>query len=57
MIPNDPIILLSFLNTKLRDKYKDIDEMCDDMELDREQIEKKLLSVGYKYSEVRNQFV
>ncbi len=57
MIPNDPIILLSFLNTKLRDKYKDIDEMCDDMELDREQIEKKLLSVGYKYSDARNQFV
>lgn len=57
MIPNDPIILLSFLNTKLRDKYKDIDEMCDDMELDREQIEKKLLSVGYKYSDTRNQFV
>lgn len=57
MIPNDPIILLSFLNTKLRDKYKDIDEMCDDMELDREQIEKKLLSVGYKYSDTRNQFI
>ncbi len=57
MIPNDPIILLSFLNTKLRDKYKDIDEMCDDMELDREEIEKKLLSVGYKYSDARNQFV
>ena len=57
MIPNDPIILLSFLNTKLRDKYNDIDEMCDDMELDREQIEKKLLSVGYKYSDARNQFV
>lgn len=57
MIPNDPIILLSFLNTKLRDKYKDIDEMCDDMELDREQIEKKILSVGYKYSDARNQFV
>lgn len=57
MIPNDPIILLSFLNTKLRDKYKDIDEMCDDMELDREQIEKKLLLVGYKYSDTRNQFV
>ncbi len=57
MIPNDPIILLSFLNTKLRDKYKDIDEMCDDMELDREQIEKKLLLVGYKYSDTRNQFI
>lgn len=57
MIPNDPIILLSFLNTKLRDKYKDIDEMCDDMELDREEIENKLLSVGYKYSDARNQFV
>ena len=57
MIPNDPIILLRLLNTKIRDKYRNIDEMCDDMELDREQIEKKLLSVGYKYSDARNQFV
>ncbi len=57
MIPNDPAILLSFINTKLRDVYGSLDEMCFDMELDRQDIEKKLLSIGYKYKEERNQFI
>ncbi len=57
MIPNDPAILLSFVNTKLRDFYGSLDEMCSDMELDRQDIEKKLLSIGYKYKEERNQFI
>ena len=35
MIPNDPAILLSFVNTKLRDFYSNLDDMCDDMELVR----------------------
>ena len=34
MIPNDPAILLSFVNTKLRDFYSNLDDMCDDMELE-----------------------
>ncbi|MDY3971735.1 MAG: DUF4250 domain-containing protein [Clostridia bacterium] len=57
MIPKDPAILLSFVNTKLRDFYGSLDEMCDDMELDRKEIEDKLSLIGYKYKEERNQFV
>ena len=57
MIPKDPAILLSFVNTKLRDFYGILDEMCDDMELDRKEIEDKLSLIGYKYKEERNQFV
>lgn len=57
MIPNDPAILLSFVNTKLRDFYGSLDEMCSDMALDRQDIEKKLLSIGYKYKAERNQFI
>ena len=38
MIPNDPAILLSFVNTKLRDFYSNLDDMCDDMELERKNI-------------------
>ena len=57
MIPNDPAILLSFVNTKLRDYYSSLDVMCDDMELDRKQIEEKLRTIGYEYKESRNQFV
>ena len=40
MIPNDPAILLSFVNTKLRDFYSNLDDMCDDMELERKTIER-----------------
>lgn len=57
MIPNDPAILLSFVNTKLRDFYKSFGEMCSDMELDREAVENKLGAIGYNYDEQRNQFV
>ena len=57
MIPNDPAILLSFVNTKLRDFYSNLDDMCDDMELERKTIEDKLSLIGYKSSEDRNQFI
>ena len=57
MIPNDPAILLSFVNMKLRDFYVSLDEMCDDMQLDKKSIEDKLSQIGYEYKEERNQFV
>ncbi len=57
MIPNDPAILLSYINTKLRDDYGSLDEMCADMELDRTEIENKLSMIGYKYSEEQNRFM
>lgn len=56
-IPNDPAILLSFVNTKLRDFYGSFDEMCEDMQLDKKIIEDKLQRIGYEYKEERNQFV
>lgn len=55
-IPNDPIILLSFINMKLRDQYESLDELCDDLELSKNNLCKKLQSVGYIYSETQNQF-
>ncbi len=57
MIPNDPAMLLSYINTKLRDDYGSLDEMCADMELDRTEIENKLSMIGYKYSEEQNRFM
>ncbi|MGN0106765.1 MAG: DUF4250 domain-containing protein [Hominilimicola sp.] len=57
MIPKDPAILLSYVNTKLRDFYGSLDEMCDDMQLNRNEIEDKLSLIGYKYKKERNQFV
>lgn len=56
-IPNDSAILLSFINTKLRDFYTDLDALCADMELDKAEIEEKLAAIGYNYKKERNQFV
>lgn len=55
-IPNDPIILLSFINMKLRDQYSNLDELCDDLELNKNDLCEKLQSVGYAYAETQNQF-
>ncbi len=57
MLPQDPILLLSVINTKLRDFYASFDELCDDLEADKAQIISKLEMVGYKYDKNRNQFI
>ena len=56
-LPNDPMILLSVINMKLRDSYSGLDELCEDMEVDREMIEKKLEQIDYRYDEDTNQFI
>ncbi len=57
MLPQDPIILLSFVNTKLRDEYPSLDELCAALDADREELLRKLEGVGYTYEEQRNQFL
>ena len=39
MLPNDPMILLSYINTKLRDYYSTLDLLCDDLNVNREELE------------------
>lgn len=56
MLPNDPIILLSVVNTKLRDCYSSLDALCDDLDENREEIESKLKAVGFEYDEASNSF-
>ena len=56
MLPNDPIILLSVVNTKLRDCYSSLDALCDDLGENREEIESKLKVVGFEYDEASNSF-
>ena len=57
MLPKDPAMLLSFVNMKLRDYYKDIDALCQDMELDKKELEQSLASIDYHYNKERNQLV
>ena len=56
-VPKDPVMLLSFLNLKLRDFYSNLEELCKDLGLEQTEIEEKLQSIDYEYDEVRNQFV
>lgn len=56
MIPQDPIMLLSFVNLKLRDYYPDPDAMCEDLDISRVELEEKLKNVGYIYDGERNQY-
>ena len=57
MIPQDPVMLLSFINLKLRDYYGDLETLCEDLNVDRKSIEEKLHSIDYHYNEENNQFV
>lgn len=59
-LPNDPVILLSVINTKLRDFYDSFDELCrreDISDCEKENIVNKLSSVGYTYCEQQNRFI
>lgn len=56
-MPKDSAILLGVVNTKLRDFYKNLDEMCEDLNWDRAEIESKLKTISYTYSDERNQFI
>lgn len=52
----DPYILLSVINTKLRDEYSSLDVLCEDLDLEKNKIIDKLESVDYKYNSEENQF-
>lgn len=56
MIPNDPVILLSFVNARLRDEYESLNEMCAALDVSRPELETRLAAIGYQYNEVTNQF-
>ena len=56
-LPNDPLLLMCVLNTKLRDYYESLDALCDDLNENRAELEAKLAAIGYRYGDRRNQFV
>lgn len=57
MIPKDPIMLLSFVNLKLRDFYLSLDILCEELDVSRQEITDRLEAAGYHYDQERNQFV
>lgn len=57
MLPKDPMILASYVNTKLRDEYDSLDAFCEDWDLDRAELERRLAAVGFVYREEQNRFL
>lgn len=55
-LPEDPVMLYSFINLKLRDYYPSLDALCEDMDVAKEMIEQKLKSVGFVYDPAKNRF-
>ncbi|MBQ2238949.1 MAG: DUF4250 domain-containing protein [Lachnospiraceae bacterium] len=56
-LPKDPMMLLSVINTKLRDYYKSLDLLCEDLQVDSDEIKKRLKTIGYEYDIELNRFV
>ena len=56
-LPNNPFVLLSYINTKLRDNYSSLDELVDDLDLNKEEIINTLKSINYEYDIDLNKFI
>lgn len=57
MIPKDPVMLLSFVNTQLRDRCSNLKEFCAEYDVSQEDITSKLKEIDYTYSSDVNQFI
>ena len=57
MIPKDPVILLSFINTKLRDEYGSLSELCAALNADEAAVCDALAGLDYRYDPVHNRFI
>ena len=55
-LPKDPVMLLSVVNTNLRDYYSNLDTFCQAKDVDKEELIKKLSTIGYEYNGEQNQF-
>ncbi|MCR5627990.1 MAG: DUF4250 domain-containing protein [Lachnospiraceae bacterium] len=55
-MPKDPVMLLSYVNLKLRDAYSSLNDLCLSENVSEEEIRSKLESIGYKYNSELNQF-
>ena len=56
-LPEDPVMLLSFVNMKLRDQYASLDDLCDDLNVLSVELEEKLGEIGYFDNAKENRFV
>ena len=57
MLPKDPFILLSYINTKLRDEYSSLEELCDDLDISGEDLCDQMSQIGFRYDPEQNRFL
>lgn len=50
------MMLFSYVNTKLRDDYSSLDALCDDLDVDKLQLEQKMADAGFEYNPSQNKF-
>ena len=55
-IPNDPFMLLSYINMALRDTYDSLEDFCAANDTDADAIKAKLEAAGFEYDEGTKQF-
>ena len=55
-LPEDPLLLLSYINLKLRDEYESLDDLVEDLDLSKDSLVEKLKKAGFIYIEDINQF-
>ena len=55
-LPQDPFILLSTINTMLRDNYSSLEDLCKSESVDQDKLTKTLASAGFEYSKENNKF-
>ncbi len=56
-LPKDPVLLLSVINMKLRDFYGSLDDLCEDLQVDKTWILETLKGIDYEYDEKQHQFI
>lgn len=56
-LPNDPVMLLSYINTQLRDSYESLSELCRSYDISEKELTEKLAAIQYRYDETTNQFI
>lgn len=56
-LPKDPVLLLSVINMKLRDFYGSLDDLCEDLQVDKIWILETLKGIDYEYDEEQQQFI
>ncbi len=57
MLPKDPVMLLSYVNTQLRDNYPSLEELCRSLDADQAAVEDTLRAIDYTYDADKNRFV